>query len=89
MITVSGCFGSSASVARSHGAECQWLRRAAGGGACILLTPFRRTRLCEKREMRRARAVRKSRESEERDGDGDARDGRDCSRRRRRSEARR
>lgn len=88
MITVSGCFGLSASVARSHGAECQWLRRAAGGGACILLTPFRRTRLCEKREMRRARPVRKSRESEERDGDGDARDGRDCSRRRG-SEARR
>lgn len=29
--------------------------------------------------MSRARAVRKSRESEERDGDGDARDGRDCS----------
>lgn len=39
--------------------------------------------------MSRARAVRKSRESEERDGDGDARDGRDCSRGRRRSEARR
>lgn len=50
MITVSGCLGLSASVARSHAAECQWLRRAAGGGACILLTPFRRTRLCEERE---------------------------------------
>lgn len=50
MITVSGCLGLSASVARSHGAECQWLRQAAGGGACILLTPFRRTRMCEGRE---------------------------------------
>jgi hypothetical protein len=49
-ITVSGCLGLlGASVARSHGAECQWLRRAADGGACILLRPFWRARLCERR----------------------------------------
>jgi hypothetical protein len=52
MITVSGSLGLGASVARSHGTECQWLRRAVGSGACILLTPFWRTRLCESERRR-------------------------------------
>lgn len=35
-----------APVLHGRTGECQWLRRAAGGGACILLTPLRRTRMC-------------------------------------------
>lgn len=35
-----------APVLHGRTGKCQWLRRAAGGGACILLTPLRRTRMC-------------------------------------------